>query len=52
VYSEFKWNPWKFTTANKHFWDDERNVVNYLKEIAAELNITKLNDWYEVFITN
>jgi hypothetical protein len=48
VYPEFTWQIWKFKSAPRGFWDKSDNVTNYLDTLKTQLQITNMDDWYNV----
>ncbi len=50
VYPEYHWQPWKFSKAPQRFWKDNRNEIEYFHWITQKLNISKLEDWYEISV--
>ncbi len=45
IYPEFNWEPWKFTTVSKGFWEDMKNQRDYFEWLKKDLNIRSLADW-------
>ncbi len=48
VYPEYEWQPWKFSKVSRSFWEDLSNQRRYLDQVAQELNISTVQDWYRV----
>ena len=42
------WKLWKFSRVSVDYWKDINNQREYMDSLAKELNITKMDDWYNV----
>jgi len=49
VYPEYNWLPWKFSHLKRpdNIWGDQYDVA-LLSDIAKQLGVSKLTDWYRV----
>ena len=47
-YPNYDWLPWKFKHISRGFWNDEKNVQNYMKWLGQTLKINSMEDWYKV----
>ena len=48
VYPEHKWLLWKFSRVPSGFWEKSENQRNFLENLASELQIKNIEDWYNV----
>eukprot|EP01114_Cavostelium_apophysatum_P003810 TRINITY_DN13942_c0_g1_i1.p1 TRINITY_DN13942_c0_g1~~TRINITY_DN13942_c0_g1_i1.p1 ORF type:complete len:489 (-),score=93.45 TRINITY_DN13942_c0_g1_i1:195-1661(-) len=48
VYSDYEWRVWHFSAVPKDFWLDERNQRAFMRDLAVQYNITKMEDWYRI----
>eukprot|EP01114_Cavostelium_apophysatum_P016562 TRINITY_DN4740_c0_g1_i1.p1 TRINITY_DN4740_c0_g1~~TRINITY_DN4740_c0_g1_i1.p1 ORF type:complete len:576 (-),score=130.33 TRINITY_DN4740_c0_g1_i1:21-1748(-) len=48
IYPEHKWRIWKFKRLVNNFWKDKANQRKFLEELAEELKIETLEDWYQI----
>jgi len=48
VFTEHKWDPWKFASAPKNCWTDISNCRAFLENFAKMHDIRKLEDWYRI----
>jgi hypothetical protein len=47
LYPEYPWILWRFDCKiTKGFWDDDKNVMDYLNWLKNQLNINHMDDWY------
>eukprot|EP01126_Amoeba_proteus_P049206 TRINITY_DN5740_c0_g1_i5.p1 TRINITY_DN5740_c0_g1~~TRINITY_DN5740_c0_g1_i5.p1 ORF type:complete len:244 (-),score=16.68 TRINITY_DN5740_c0_g1_i5:103-834(-) len=42
----FGWCPWKFSCTFKNFWLDSQNLRIFYENLAEEMNIQVMEDWY------
>lgn len=47
VYPEFTWKIWRFPRVPNAFWNEKHNQRAFLEEIATEMNIKSMEDWYK-----
>ena len=47
---EYPWIPWKFRRIPPNFWNDLSNQRKFLESIAKDLNVNKIEDWYNVTV--
>jgi len=52
VYPNYKLEIRKFNKVPQSYWESITNQRNFLEEIAKNLNITQLDDWYRVTQTD
>lgn len=45
VYPDHDWKPWRFSAVPKRFWNDPKNVMEYLKWFTDQYDIKTLEDW-------
>ena len=48
VYNTHEWEPWKFKTIPKKYWNEKKNHVKYFGWLSRKLNIVKMEDWYSI----
>jgi hypothetical protein len=50
VYPEHKWSAWKFHQVPAGYWDtvDDPKLKEIIEEIAAELSVSALDQWYRI----
>ena len=48
VYPEYDWLPWKFERVPHRFWENVENQRKFLDWASVQLNIKKLDDWYQI----
>ena len=48
VLNDYKWLPWKFSSANKRFWSEKDVQLQFMNWLAGELNIKTMEDWNNV----
>ena len=48
LYPDIEWVEYNFISVSKNYWDNEDNVLKYLKWFEKEMNITKPSDWYNI----
>jgi hypothetical protein len=48
LYPEFQWTPTSFEKAPQSYWGDTQNLRNFFTELGKQMNITSLDDWYNV----
>eukprot|EP00028_Trichosphaerium_sp_Am-I-7-wt_P015347 CAMPEP_0168510168 /NCGR_PEP_ID=MMETSP0405-20121227/1269_1 /TAXON_ID=498012 /ORGANISM="Trichosphaerium sp, Strain Am-I-7 wt" /LENGTH=301 /DNA_ID=CAMNT_0008527883 /DNA_START=1 /DNA_END=903 /DNA_ORIENTATION=- len=46
LYPNFSWFPWRFKHAPVNYWCDLKNQRLLLEDIAKQLNIKSIDDWY------
>jgi hypothetical protein len=51
LYSEYEWLPWKFTTAPRRIWSDNKNVKMFLDWAGKQLGVKDISDWNNVSVT-
>lgn len=44
-----EWLPWKFGSVPKGYWESSENVKKYMNWLSRQLNVNKIEDWYNVF---
>jgi hypothetical protein len=47
-YPEHTWHPWRFRHVPRGYWNDVGNQRKYFDWLARELNVNKLDDWYQI----
>jgi hypothetical protein len=45
---EHEWIPWKFRQVADGFWSDMQNQRNFFENLAVELKLQNMEDWYKV----
>lgn len=50
IYPEHNWMEWKFSQVSRGYWDDSKNLKQFLEWLGKELNIKRREDWYRVSI--
>lgn len=48
LYPEYQFYPWIFGKVPNSFWLKNKNIIEYTKWLARELNIMKLDEWYDI----
>eukprot|EP01114_Cavostelium_apophysatum_P016027 TRINITY_DN4492_c0_g1_i1.p1 TRINITY_DN4492_c0_g1~~TRINITY_DN4492_c0_g1_i1.p1 ORF type:complete len:534 (-),score=111.87 TRINITY_DN4492_c0_g1_i1:429-2030(-) len=48
VYSDYPWQVWRFASVSRNYWDDPKNVREFIEYAEKEFNIKILDDWYKV----
>jgi hypothetical protein len=52
LHPEYPWQLWRFSPSEnplpKDYWNDPKNVKEYLEWLAKELKVEKPEDWYRV----
>ena len=46
VYPEAPWEPWRFSSVTKGFWDKKENRKKYLIWLGKRLEFKSMDDWY------
>jgi hypothetical protein len=52
LFPEYEWQPWKFSQVPKNVWQDIENHKKYIKHIGDKLGIRKMEDWYQVVVSD
>jgi hypothetical protein len=47
-YPKHKWEPWRFNPVASYVWDDIQNRRGLLDAYMKDLNMTRMEDWYDV----
>jgi hypothetical protein len=50
IYPEHTWQIWQFAVS-KSFWDNVDNVKSFMDWLSKELQISSLEDWYDIPVT-
>jgi len=48
LYPEYNWKPWLFVQVSSGFYENDTNSKNYIQWLAFQLNIKRMDDWYNV----
>lgn len=48
LFPHHQWHIWRFERVPANWWASPENRMEYLQWLAAKLNYTKLEDWYQV----
>jgi hypothetical protein len=48
VFPEYTWLPWRFEFCPRNFWEDLKNVQNFVEWVAVQLGVHSSDDWYNV----
>lgn len=48
AYPKVDWRVWRFSQVPKRFWDDEKNIAEYLTWVSEQLGIVQKDDWKNV----
>eukprot|EP01114_Cavostelium_apophysatum_P019887 TRINITY_DN6524_c0_g1_i1.p1 TRINITY_DN6524_c0_g1~~TRINITY_DN6524_c0_g1_i1.p1 ORF type:complete len:431 (+),score=67.85 TRINITY_DN6524_c0_g1_i1:54-1346(+) len=48
VYPHQNWQQWRFGRVSDGFWNDEKNVKDFMEWLIPKLGINQLDDWYSV----
>jgi hypothetical protein len=48
IYPEFQWQGWKFDKVKTHFWEETKNIDEFITWFSNQIGITKIDDWYNV----
>lgn len=48
IYSEHKWEPWKFTRIPEGWWDTMQHQRDYFDWLQTALKLKDMNAWYDV----
>ena len=48
LFPEFEWLLWKFKQVPTGFWDDIQNQKKYIEWLRIQLNITRIEEWYNI----
>jgi hypothetical protein len=51
-FPEAKFEVWKFRHAPKGFFNVEDNAKSFLMSVSNQLGITRLDEWYSIFINS
>jgi hypothetical protein len=47
-YPDHNWKVWKFAKVPQGWWTDVKNQRAFFEEIAPELGVSQLSDWYRI----
>jgi len=48
VFPTHNWEPWKFKQPPRNIWSQDGMLKKAFDALAKELNISKMEDWYDV----
>lgn len=48
IYPDHRWHPWRFSKVGKGFWEDPKNVRDYVEWLGEKLQVKALEDWYKI----
>ena len=48
LFPDYNWLPWKFKNIPNGYWKDLNNQRKFLEQVAIEVGIKNLDDWYNV----
>lgn len=48
VYSDHKWEQWKFTHQQLRWWRDENNIRTFFNALCTKYNIQSYEDMYKI----
>jgi hypothetical protein len=48
VYPDYYWKMWKFGRVDRGFWQDSKNQKHFFDDIAQQLELKSMEDWYKV----
>lgn len=48
MYPEYEWMPWYSTKCPSGYWDDFKNIMKFMENLAVVLNIKEMKDWYKI----
>jgi len=51
-YPNYDWQVWRFERVPPGFWNEAENVFKYLAFLMKEFDITKMEDWYKIKLTD
>ncbi len=52
IYPEYTWKPWNFVYTPRGYFDTMENQKEFFDWLGNTLNITKLDDWYNIKTTD
>lgn len=52
AYPDYDWQTWKFEKAPQRYWIDEANQRQLFDWAATQLNITHLDGWYKITLSD
>lgn len=47
-YPDYPWIYWNFQRVSDGFWDDPQNMKDFILNVEKKLNITNLEEWYDI----
>jgi len=50
VFPENHWPIWMFENVPNGYWENEKHVISYLKWISEEIQIIRMEDWYNISV--
>jgi hypothetical protein len=48
VFPEQSWDPFRFQSLPRNYWNDVNNQRSFLERIAPQLNVSTLEDWHSI----
>jgi hypothetical protein len=48
TFPDYEWLPWKLEKGPQNYWVDMKNQIKFMDWAGKQLNIEKVNDWYQV----
>lgn len=48
IYPEHDWQEWRFGKVPRNFWDDLANQKKFVEDVAKQLRVGELDDWFGV----